>query len=207
MKKPLLIGIAGGSASGKTSVATTIFEHFKKTKSVVIIRQDDYYLNQDHMTMEERVKMNYDHPMAFDYELMHVQLKQLIHGETIAKPIYDFKQHTRSKEKETVSPVDVIIIEGLFVLEDESIRSLLDLKLFVDTDADVRFIRRLERDINERGRSIESVIKQYQESVRPMHIQFLEPTKRYADVIIPEGKSNTVAIDLIITKVSSIIGH
>lgn len=205
MKKPLLIGIAGGSASGKSSVAKAIFDHFEKTNSVVIIRQDDYYNNQDHMTMEERVKANYDHPMSFDYELMHVQLKQLLQGETISKPIYDYENHTRSKEKELISPVEVIIIEGLFVLEDESIRRLLDLKLFVDTDSDIRFIRRLERDIKERGRSIESVIKQYQDSVRPMHIQFLEPTKRYADVIIPEGKSNTVAIDLIITKVSSII--
>lgn len=205
MKKPLLIGIAGGSASGKSSVAKAIFDHFEKTNSVVIIRQDDYYNNQDHMTMEERRKANYDHPMSFDYELMHVQLKQLLQGETISKPIYDYENDTRSKEKELISPVEVIIIEGLFVLEDEAIRKLLDLKLFVDTDSDIRFIRRLERDIKERGRSIESVIKQYQDSVRPMHIQFLEPTKRYADVIIPEGKSNTVAIDLIITKVSSII--
>lgn len=206
MRKPLLIGVAGGSASGKSSVARKVFEAFEKDNSIIIIKQDDYYKNQSHLSMEERVKTNYDHPDAFDNELMVEQIKQLCNYESILKPTYDYTIHTRSSVTEIVNPVDVIIVEGLFALEDARLRELYDLKIFVETDADIRFIRRLKRDTIKRGRSMESVINQYQDTVRPMHIQFVEPTKRFADIIIPEGGQNLVAVDLIITKISSILG-
>ncbi len=207
MNKPIIIGIAGGSASGKTSIANKLRDTFSDEKSVLIIRQDDYYKDQSHMTMEERYKTNYDHPFAFDNEYMIEQLNDLIAGKTIKKPVYDFVEHTRSQITETCFPADVIIIEGLFVLENEDLRKLLNIKVFVDTDADIRFIRRLVRDVKERGRTLESVVDQYVNTVRVMHEAFIEPTKRYADVIIPEGGSNTVAIDLLTTKISSIIHH
>jgi uridine kinase len=205
MEKPLIIGIAGGTASGKTSVSDAIADHFEKTNSVTIIKQDDYYKAQDDLAMSERIKTNYDHPMAFDNRLMVEQITQLSHGEKISKPTYDYKKHTRAKKTEIIEPAEVIILEGLFVLENEEIRRLLDLKLYVDTDSDIRFIRRLRRDTMERNRSMDAVIKQYLDSVRPMHLQFVEPTKRFADVIIPEGGKNVVAIDLIITKIASIL--
>ncbi len=207
MNKPIIIGIAGGSASGKTSIANKLRDTFSDEKSVLIIRQDDYYKDQSHMTMEERYKTNYDHPFAFDNEYMIEQLNDLVAGKTIKKPVYDFVEHTRSQITETCFPADVIIIEGLFVLENEDLRKLLNIKVFVDTDADIRFIRRLVRDVKERGRTLESVVDQYVNTVRVMHEAFIEPTKRYADVIIPEGGSNTVAIDLLTTKISSIIHH
>jgi len=203
--RPLLIGIAGGSASGKTSVSQSIYETFEQSNRVYIFKQDDYYKCQDHLEMEQRVKTNYDHPFAFDNELMIAQVKDLLEKKSIEKPIYDYTQHTRSKEVEHVEPADVIIVEGLFALENAELREMYDLKIFVDTDADIRFIRRLQRDVNERGRSHESVISQYLLTARPMHIQFVEPSKVYADIIIPEGGSNHVAIDLINTKVSSIL--
>lgn len=205
MNKPIIIGIAGGSASGKTSIAKKLFETFEKTNSVSIIRYDDYYKSQDHLTMEERVKTNYDHPFAFDQDLLIEHLKSLLEHKDINKPLYDYKVHTRSKDTELITASDVILLEGLFVLESKEIRDLLDIKIFVDTAADVRFIRRLTRDVNERGRSLDSVITQYLTTVREMHEQFIEPSKRYADVIIPEGGMNKVAIDLLVTKISSII--
>lgn len=205
MDKPIIIGIAGGSASGKTSIAEALRDTFSDTKSVIIIRQDDYYKNQSDMPMEERVKTNYDHPFAFDNDLMVAQIKQLINGETILKPTYNFVEHTRSDVTEKIEPCDVIILEGLFVLEDESLRKLLSIKIFVDTDADIRFIRRLIRDVKERGRTLDSVVSQYVNTVRVMHNAFIEPSKRYADIIIPEGGQNKVAIDLLTTKISSII--
>ena len=205
MDKPIIIGIAGGSASGKTSIAEALRDTFSDTKSVIIIRQDDYYKNQSDMPMEERVKTNYDHPFAFDNDLMVAQIKQLVNGETILKPTYNFVEHTRSDVTEKIEPCDVIILEGLFVLEDESLRKLLNIKIFVDTDADIRFIRRLIRDVKERGRTLDSVISQYVNTVRVMHNAFIEPSKRYADIIIPEGGQNKVAIDLLTTKISSII--
>ena len=206
MKKPVIIGIAGGSASGKTSIAKELYDICnKEEKTVVIIRQDDYYKSQDHLSMEERIKTNYDHPFAFDNELLIEHLEKLMCHEAIEKPTYDFVNHTRSSITEKVEPRDVVILEGLFVLENEEIRKHLDIKLFVDTDADIRFIRRLLRDVNERGRTIESVINQYVGTVRKMHNEFLEPSKRYADLIIPEGKENVVAIDLLATKIASIL--
>ena len=207
MKKTILIGIAGGSASGKTSISAQLKEHYEDTNSVVIIRQDDYYKDQSEKTMEERVKTNYDHPFAFDNELLVAQLQRLLQRQPICKPTYDFVHHTRSEVIEEIEPSDVVVIEGLFVLENEDLRNLCDIKIFVDTDADIRFIRRLLRDVNERGRTLESVVEQYTSTVRDMHNLFIEPSKRYADVIIPEGGHDVVAIDLLITKISSIISE
>ena len=207
MSKPLIIGIAGGSASGKTSLSRHIQETYSDVTSVLIIRQDDYYKDQSNKPMEERVKTNYDHPDAFDNELLIQHVHDLIDGKTIEKPTYDFVHHTRSNVTETCYPCDVLILEGLFILQDPNIRSILDIKVYVDTDADIRFIRRLLRDVQERGRTMESVVSQYTSTVRPMHESFIEPSKRYADIIVPEGGENMVAIDLLTTKISSIIHH
>ena len=203
--KPLLIGIAGGSASGKTTIAQCLKAEFEQTRSVVIIREDDYYKDQSQKTMAERVKTNYDHPFAFDHALMIEQIDALLAGQAIEKPVYDFVQHTLSTVTEVIEPCDVVVLEGLFVLEEPELRKRLNIKVYVDTDADIRFIRRLLRDVEERGRTLQSVVNQYTETVRVMHEQFIEPSKRYADVIIPEGGSNVVAIDLLKTKISSII--
>jgi len=204
MDKPLIIGVAGGTASGKTSVSKILYNTFSD-RTITLLRQDDYYNDQGHMTMEERIKTNYDHPLSMDNQLLVKHLKQLINGYSIEKPIYDYTLHTRGHLTERIEPTKIIIVEGLFVLEDIAIRELLDIKIFVKADDDIRFIRRLLRDMNERGRSIDSVIKQYTESVKPMHEQFIEPTKKYADIIVPEGKSNTVALDLLMTKIDSIL--
>ncbi|MFI3284900.1 MAG: uridine kinase, partial [Erysipelotrichaceae bacterium] len=202
--KTVLIGIAGGSASGKTSIAKKVMKIFAE-HNVVIIREDDYYKDQSHMEFEERIKTNYDHPFAFDTDLMIKQIDQLIDGQSIKKPVYDFSKHTRSNEIELIHPANVIIIEGLFVLEHPELRDRLNIKIFVDTPSDIRFIRRLIRDVNERDRSLDSVVTQYTQTVRVMHEQFIEPTKKYADLIIPEGGQNHVAIDLLCTKISRII--
>ena len=205
MKKAVIIGIAGGSASGKTSIAKQLYEYFKGHHKVVIIKQDDYYKDQTHLSMEERVKTNYDHPFAFDTDLLVQQLEQLKNKQSIEKPIYDYTLHTRSQETETIEPRDVIILEGIFVLAEARVRDMCDILVYVDTDNDIRFIRRLKRDIEERGRSLNSVCEQYLNTVRPMHDQFIEPSKKYAHIIIPEGGSNYVAIDLLMTKIKSII--
>ena len=205
MKKTTIIGIAGGSASGKSTISMKLKIEYENENSVTIIRQDDYYKDQSHLTMEERVKTNYDHPFAFDNELFIEHLQRLSSGEAVKKPIYDFVNHTRSSEYEIIEPSDVIVIEGLFILEDERIRNLCDIRVFVDTDADTRFIRRLVRDVKKRGRTLESVIQQYTETVKVMHDTFVEPSKKYADIIILEGGHNQVAIDLLTTKISSII--
>ncbi len=205
MSKRIIIGIAGGSASGKTSLAKRLKREFEDTNSVIIIRQDDYYKDQSEMTMDERLKVNYDHPFAFDNDLLAKDLKELREGRIIERPTYDFIEYTRSSDIELVEPHDVIVVEGLFVLEDENIRKNLDIKVFVDTPADVRFIRRLNRDVRDRGRSLDNVIAQYMNTVRIMHDQFIEPSKRYADVIVPEGGKNEVAVDLLTTKIGSII--
>ena len=204
MTKPIVIGVAGGSGSGKTSVTKAIYEKFKG-HSIMILEQDYYYKDQSHLPFEERLKTNYDHPLAFDNDLLLEHINQLIQYQAIEKPVYDYAMHTRSEEVIHVEPKDVIILEGILVLEDERLRDIMDIKLFVDTDADLRIIRRLMRDIKERGRSIDSVIEQYTSVVRPMHNQFIEPTKRYADIIIPEGGHNHVAIDLIGTKIQTIL--
>ncbi|MDN4495295.1 uridine kinase [Ureibacillus aquaedulcis] len=203
-KHPLVIGIAGGSCSGKTSVTHAIYDVFRE-HSVVVIEQDYYYKNQSHLTFEERLKTNYDHPLAFDNDLLLEHINTLLQRQAIDKPVYDYVNHTRADEVIHVDPKDVIILEGILVLEDKRLRDLMDIKLFVDTDSDLRIIRRIERDIKERGRTIDSVIEQYLTAVRPMHNLFIEPTKRYADVIIPEGGENEVAIDLMVTKIKTIL--
>lgn len=202
--KPIVIGVSGGSGSGKTSVTRSICDRFED-KSVLVIEQDFYYKDQSDLPFEERLKTNYDHPFAFDNDLLVEHLHQLLEHNPVEKPIYDFKRHTRSDETMLVEPKEVIILEGILVLEDERLRNLMDIKVFVDTDADLRIIRRLLRDINERGRTIDSVIDQYLSVVRPMHLQFTEPTKRYADLIIPEGGENHVAIDIMATKIETIL--
>ena len=204
IKRPLIIGIAGGSCSGKTTVTKAIYDVFKE-HSVVVIEQDYYYKDQSHLTFEERLLTNYDHPLAFDTDLLIDHIHTLLDRKPIEKPVYDYVNHTRSKEVIHVEPKDVIIIEGILVLEDEHLRGLMDIKLFVDTDSDLRIIRRIQRDIKERGRTADSVIEQYISAVRPMHNLFIEPTKRYADVIIPEGGDNDVAIDLMVTKIKTIL--
>ena len=204
MKKPILIGITGGTGSGKSTIADEIFNSFNED-CIAMIQQDAYYKDQKHLTMEERVKTNYDHPRAFDNDLLIEHLKALMNGESIEKPIYDFTVHTRADETTTVNPRDIIIVEGILILEDPRIRELLDIKVYVDTDADIRILRRMVRDIDERGRTVESVIEQYLSVVRPMHMQFTEPTKRYADVIVPEGGRNKVAIDILVSKIKDIL--
>ncbi|WP_294350875.1 uridine kinase [uncultured Clostridium sp.] len=204
MKKPILIGITGGSGSGKSTIANELYEDFGG-ENIAMVQQDAYYKDQSHLTMDERTKTNYDHPRAFDNTLLVEHLKALKEGKAIQKPIYDFTIHNRAKETELVEPKEIIIVEGILILEDERIRDLLDIKIFVDTDADVRIIRRLLRDVEERGRTVESVVDQYLTVVRPMHTQFTEPTKKYADIIIPEGGRNKVAIDILTTKMKDII--
>lgn len=203
-KRPVVIGIAGGSCSGKTSVTSAIYEVFRE-HSVVVIEQDYYYKDQSHLTFEERLETNYDHPLAFDNDLLIEHINRLLNRQSIEKPVYDYVQHTRANEVIHVEPVDVIILEGILVLEDAGLRELMDIKLFVDTDSDLRIIRRIMRDIKERGRTTDSVIEQYLSAVRPMHNLFIEPTKRYADIIIPEGGDNEVAIDLMVTKIKTIL--
>ncbi len=203
-RRPLIIGIAGGSCSGKTTVTKAIYDVFKD-HSVAVIEQDYYYKDQSHLTFEERLLTNYDHPLAFDTDLLIEHIHALLERKPINKPVYDYVNHTRSNEVIHVEPQDVIIIEGILVLEDARLRGLMDIKLFVDTDSDLRIIRRIQRDIKERGRTADSVIEQYISAVRPMHNMFIEPTKRYADVIIPEGGGNDVAIDLMVTKIKTIL--
>lgn len=206
MKSPILIGIAGGTGSGKSTVTREIYKSITD-KNVAIIEQDSYYKDQSNISFEERVKTNYDHPFAFDNELLISHLKDLLNGKSIQKPIYDFENHNRKKETVLVEPKDIIVLEGILILYDEDLRNLMDIKLFVDTDADVRVIRRILRDIKDRGRTLDSVVKQYMTTVRPAHMQFVEPTKRYADIIIPEGGYNKVAIDIIVTKVNDIVNR
>ncbi len=204
MEGPLLLGIAGGSASGKSLVTSTLIDSLG-SREVVMIEQDSYYKDFASLTVEERAKLNFDHPDAFDRELLLDHMETLLRGQPIEKPTYDFTRHTRLPETVRVEGHRVIVLEGILVLEDPALRRLMDIKVFIDTDADVRLIRRIRRDTMERGRSLESILDQYEESVRPMHLQFIEPSKRYADIIIPEGGRNRVAIDLLVTKVRSML--
>ncbi|MCB5030089.1 uridine kinase [Streptococcus mutans] len=205
-KKPIIIGVTGGSGSGKTSVSRAILANFPNAK-IAMIEHDSYYKDQSHLTFEERVTTNYDHPLAFETDLLINHLKELIADRTVDIPIYDYTQHTRSEKSYRQEPQDVFIVEGILVLEDQRLRDLMDIKLFVDTDDDIRIIRRIKRDMQERGRSLDSIIEQYTRVVKPMYHQFIEPTKRYADIVVPEGVSNLVAIDLINTKVASILNE
>ncbi|MGM0219594.1 uridine kinase [Enterococcus sp. AZ126] len=204
--QPIVIGVTGGSGSGKTSVSRAIFNHFPD-HSIMMLEQDSYYKDQSHLSFEERLTTNYDHPFAFDTDLLIEHLQQLIDYQTIEKPVYDYVAHTRSSDIIIQEPKEVIILEGILILEDSRLRELMDIKLYVDTDDDIRIIRRIKRDMDERGRTLDSVIEQYLTVVKPMYHQFIEPTKRYADVIVPEGGENHVAIDLITTKVASILNE
>ena len=202
-QKPVIIGVAGGSGSGKTTVCNKIYDYFTG-KSIVMIEHDSYYRDQSDLSFEERLKTNYDHPFAFDTDLLVEHLEKLQKNEGIEIPVYDYSRHTRSDDKIVVEPQDVIIVEGILILEDKRLRDLMDIKIYVDTADDLRIIRRIERDMKERGRSLDSIIDQYLSVVREMHEQFIEPSKKHADVIIPEGGHNKVAIDLVISKIRTI---
>lgn len=200
----ILIGIAGGSGSGKTLVARNIVRELGSDR-VVIMDQDSYYKNLEDIPMRDRDARNFDHPDAFDNDLLRRHVRELLAGRPIAQPIYDYSEHCRLPETRHVGEHDVIVLEGILIFTDPELNSLMDIKLFIDADPDVRFIRRLRRDLIERGRSADSIIRQYEESVRPMHLQFVEPSKRHADVIIPEGGHNKVAIDLMKSKIRELL--
>ncbi len=204
MARRILIGIAGGSGSGKTLVARTIIRELGSDR-VVVIDQDSYYKNLDDIPLRDRDARNFDHPDAFDSELLKRNVRDLLDGKPVEQPIYDYAQHRRLTETRLIGDHVVIVLEGILIYLDPELRAMMDIKLFVDADHDVRFIRRLKRDLVERGRSVDSIIRQYEESVRPMHLQFVEPTKRHADLIIPEGGHNRVAIDLVKTKIRELL--
>jgi uridine kinase len=203
MNDTYFIGVTGGSGSGKSTVARNVIETVGP-EQVTYIQQDSYYKDLGHLPFEVRSQLNFDHPDAFDNQLFIQHLTALKKGQTVEQPLYEFKTFTRTGSK-TVEPRKVILVEGILVLAEQEIRDLLDIKIYVDTDADIRIIRRLKRDVLERGRSLEFVLQQYVETVRPMHQQYLEPTRRFADIVIPEGGSNKVAMDLLITKVRDLL--
>ncbi|MCK9470966.1 MAG: uridine kinase [Bacilli bacterium] len=203
--KTTIIGIAGGSASGKTTLAKNICQLAKPISSVTLIRLDDYYKNYTDLSFEERKKINFDHPSAYDFDLLIEHINLLKQGIQIPKPTYDFIAHNRSDITEIVQPANVIIVEGIMLFAVPQLCNIFDIKIFVQTPDDIRFIRRLQRDINERGRDINNVINQYTTTVRPMHHQFVEPSKQFADIIIPEGGENEVAIDIIFNKIKNLI--
>lgn len=203
-KSAILIGIAGGSGSGKTSIAHKLLEEYGEGE-VVVLQQDSYYKDLPHIPLEERHQQNFDHPDAIDIELLGKQLKQLLEGISIAVPVYDFVRHRRRLPHQAIIPHSVVVLEGIFTLHYPELRQLMDIKIYVETPSDVRFIRRLTRDVTERKRTHQSVIDQYLKTVRPMHEQFVEPSKFYADIIIPEGGENRVAIDLFRTKINAIL--
>lgn len=207
LKRPIVIGIAGGSGSGKTTIAHEVARLINDDDHIITLTQDSYYKDNTGIPMSERQKINYDHPDAFDMPLLVAQINQLMHRKAVEMPVYDFTEHTRSSKTIHVEPADIIILEGILVLADEDLRDLMDIKVYVDTDDDIRFIRRLERDLKERGRSLNSVIDQYLATVKPMYHQFIEPTKRYADIIVPEGGENNVAIDMLTTKMRSVLAN
>ena len=198
--KPFLIGIAGGTGSGKTSVARRIYESLH-VESAAFLDYDAYYKELGHLPLEERERINFDHPDSLDIELFIHHLQRLIDGQPIEKPVYDFTRHTRAPQTVRVEPRDVVLVDGILLFADATLREMFDLKIFVDTEADVRFIRRLKRDLTERGRSLDSVVDQYLKTVRPMHFEFVEPTKRYADVILPRGGQNTAGIEVIAARI------
>ncbi|HEX9165413.1 MAG TPA: uridine kinase [Gemmatimonadales bacterium] len=197
--RPLLIGVVGGSGSGKTTVARAIYDFLGR--DAAFVDQDAYYLDLSHLSLDERRLVNFDHPDAFDTDLLVAHLRQLQAGEPIRKPTYDFAAHTRAEAVVEITPRDVILVDGILLFADARLRSLFDIKLFVDVADDVRFIRRLQRDVEERGRSMEDVIRQYLSTVRPMHLEFVEPSKRHADVILPEGGHNRIGIEMILARV------
>jgi len=205
-RRGILIGIAGGTGAGKTLVAQTIAEDLGNDE-VLILEQDMYYKDLQAIPLGERENRNFDHPDAFDSHLLRAHLETLLSGGSVDIPIYDMRTHTRLAQGRRAAGRRVIILDGLLILEDPSIRQLMDIKLYVDADPDIRFIRRMKRDLTERGRTLDSIIRQYESSVRPMHLQFVEPSKRYADLIVPEGGYNFVAIDLLKTKIRALLSE
>jgi uridine kinase len=201
-QRPLLVGIAGASASGKSLLAKTIKQRLP-IEHIQVISEDSYYFDQSHLTMEEREKTNYDHPNSMEHDLLQQHLEQLKQGNSVNAPCYDFTIHTRKPETVVINPTPIIIIEGIMLFSHKNLRDTFDLKLFVDTPLDICLLRRIKRDTVERGRSLESVIEQYKKTVRPGYVSFIQPTKEYADVIIPKGGKNTVAIDLVETKLKA----
>ena len=203
---PFVIGVAGGSGSGKTTVVRRIIEALGDAR-VPVLEHDRYYRDRNDLRLEERAALNYDHPDALETDLMVQHVRALKAGRTIEAPQYDFTRHARLAQTDEFAPRRALILEGILVFTDAALRELMDLKVFVDTDSDTRFIRRLQRDVAERGRTMESVIDQYQSTVKPMHLEFVEPSKRYADVLIPLGGHNTVAVDLLLTMLRSVAGR
>ena len=198
--KPLIIGIAGGSGSGKSTVARNVAE-LLTTSSVAFIDMDAYYKNFPELSLDERRQLNWDHPDAFDYDLLCAHLDALSRRQAIEKPEYDFVTHLRRARPTRVEPADVVVVDGILLFVDDRVRDLCDVKVFVDADADIRLIRRIERDTNDRGRPLDEIIEQYLSTVQPMHLQFVEPSKRYADVIVPRGGHNAIAIEMIVAKI------
>lgn len=205
-KRPVTIGVAGGTGSGKTTVSNQILERVGQ-QHIAYLPHDAYYKDLNHLSPEERAQINFDHPDSLDTPLLIEHVKQLKQSQSVNIPIYDFARHTRTKETEFVSAQPIILVEGILIFSEPELRPLFDIKIYVDTDADIRFIRRLKRDISERGRSADSVIEQYLSTVRPMHLKFVEPSKRYADVIVPEGGFNWVAIDMIADRIRSMLNQ
>ncbi len=201
---PLVIGIAGGSGSGKTTVAQQILQRVGEDR-IAFLQHDSYYKDLSHLSPEQRARVNFDHPDSLETDLLVRHIQMLKRGEAVQVPVYDFTTHTRRPETIRVEPRGLILVEGILVFVEKALRDLFDLKIFVDTDADIRFIRRLQRDIRERGRTMESVIQQYLSTVRPMHLEFVEPSKRYADVIIPEGGYNTPALDMVVAHLEALL--
>ena len=199
MNDILVIGIAGGTGSGKTTLMDNLVKRFED--NITVLSHDSYYRRHDDMTYEERCQLNYDEPAALETDLMARHLEQLRRGESIQCPVYDFSQHNRSNETITISPTSVIIVEGILIFEDEALRDLMDIKIFVDTDADVRLCRRIKRDVTKRGRSLESVLNQYQMTVKPMHEKYVEPSKKHANLVVLEGGKNWVALDMIVGRI------
>lgn len=202
---PLVVGVAGGTGSGKTTVAAKIVRRVG-ADHVVSVHQDRYYRDLSHLEEDDRLRHNFDHPDAIEENLLKEHLLRLISGQRAPLPVYDFARHIRAPEVEWTQPKPVILLEGILILSVPAIRELLDIKLFVDTDPDIRFLRRLQRDLAERGRSVQSVIDQWLRTVRPMHLEFVEPSKRHADLIIPEGGFNTVALDVVISRIEQALG-
>jgi uridine kinase len=202
--KPVVVGVCGGTGSGKTTVSQAILDRVGLDR-IAYIQHDSYYRDLAHLPIEERARINFDHPDSLENDLLVRHLRQLCAGETAAVPVYDFTTHTRRVETRPVEPHRVVLVEGILIFADKALRKLMDVKIYVDTDADLRFIRRLERDIAERDRTMESVVRQYLETVRPMHLEFVEPSKRYADIIIPEGGFNTIAVDMVVARIAAML--
>lgn len=203
-KRPIVFGVAGGTASGKTTVAHSILDAVGASQ-VAYLAHDAYYRDMSHLPLEERARLNYDHPQSLETDLLVRHVRQLLAGEDVQVPIYDFTQHRRTSQTKPITASPIILVEGILIFTHRQLRDLMDIKVYVDTDADVRFIRRMTRDMQDRGRSLKSIVKQYLETVRPMHLEFVEPSKRYADVIIPRGGMNQVALDMVVSRLMELL--